>query len=119
MLGIGLTWVRGVTLDTEESTKEDNEEEDRVEQTAKCSVLLTDYGYVVKINVDQLFLLPEEFSVLRRQVDIFCGYCFNFTLVETTLKTQNQTQRKTTICVFEEEDDFIFMKVFIIYLFIK
>ena len=50
-----LTWCRGCVLEV-------NQEEN------SCLVLLVDYGYVVQINIDQLFLLPETLGQLPHQV---------------------------------------------------
>ena len=67
-------------MDKEEEVK-DEDSSSGIEETGKeepltCSVLLTDYGYVVKMNVDQLFPLPEQLSGLRRQVyDYFIFFC--------------------------------------------
>jgi len=54
-------WTRGCVLEVEE--KEQGEE-----AKCKCKVLLVDYGYVVQINVDQLYALPEELARLPHQV---------------------------------------------------
>lgn len=72
--------MRGVTLekeleDQESSGDQDEEDTGRQDKSLTCSVLLTDYGYVVKMNVDQLFPLPEELSGLRRQVFILILCC--------------------------------------------
>lgn len=54
----GLTWCRGCVLET---FQEEN----------FCSILLVDYGFVVQINIDQLFLLPEILGQLPHQVCVW------------------------------------------------
>jgi len=44
------------------------EKEEGEEAKCKCKVLLVDYGYVLQINVDQLYALPEELDGLLHQV---------------------------------------------------
>eukprot|EP00111_Clytia_hemisphaerica_P016421 TCONS_00048611-protein len=53
----GLTWCRGCVLET---FQEEN----------FCSILLVDYGFVVQINIDQLFLLPEILGQLPHQAKL-------------------------------------------------